>query len=42
MNPVAVVLILIGAVFIIVGYKGKQDNLISAITNKHYGTGTLS
>lgn len=42
MNPVAVVLILIAAVFIIAGFKGKQDNLISALTNKHYGNGTLT
>lgn len=41
MNPVAVVMLIIAVVFIIVGFKGKQDNLIAAITNKQYGSSTL-
>lgn len=42
MNPVAVVLILVAVVMIIVGYKGKQDTLISAIKDKRYGNTGLT
>lgn len=41
MNPIAVALLLIGALFIIVGFKGKQDNLIATATGKPYGSSTL-
>lgn len=42
MNPVAVVLIFVAAVMIVVGYKGKQDTLITAISGKRYGNTALT
>lgn len=42
MNPIAIVLIIIALTLIIVGFKGKQDNLISAILNRKFGNSTLS
>lgn len=42
MNPVAVVLILVAAIMIVVGYKGKQDTLISGLTGKRYGNTALT
>lgn len=42
MNPVAVVILLVAIVFIVIGFKGKQDNLIAAITGKQYGKSGLA
>lgn len=42
MNPIAVVLLLVALVLIIVGFRGKQDNLITAISGKKYGKATLT
>lgn len=41
MNPWAVLVILLGIVLVIVGIKGTQHNVTSAITGKqHQGTGS--
>jgi hypothetical protein len=42
MNPWAIILGLIGVSCIIVAVKGTQDNVISAVTGKHYGSTTLA
>lgn len=42
MNPIAVVILLVAILFITVGFKGKQDNLISAITGKKYNQSSLT
>jgi hypothetical protein len=41
MNPVAVLLLLVAVLFIIVGFKGKQDNLIATVKGSPYGNSTL-
>jgi hypothetical protein len=41
MNPYAFILLLIAALVGIAAAKGKQDNLVAAITGKAYGNSTL-
>lgn len=41
MNPVAVFIAIVALVLLITGFRGKQDNLIAAITGKPYGSSTL-
>ena len=41
MNPVALLLAAIGLFLLVVGFKGKQDTLITAVTGKPYGSSTL-
>lgn len=41
MNPWAAFVIVIALAIIIVGVKGKEDNLIAAIIGKQYGSSTL-
>jgi len=42
MNPLALVFIFVGFVLIVVGFKGKGDNLIAGVTGKQYGKSTLA
>lgn len=41
MNPVAVFIGLIGVAFLIIGFKGKQDDFLTAVMGKKYGSSTL-
>jgi hypothetical protein len=41
-NPLALLFIVIGFVLIVIGFKGKGDNLIAGATGKPYGTSTLA
>jgi len=41
-NPWAILLILVAVAVVIVGFKGTQDNVISVIKGKPYGTSALS
>jgi hypothetical protein len=41
-NPLAVVLIFLGGLLIVIGFKGKGDNLIAGATGKAYGKSTLT
>lgn len=42
MNPVGVVLLMIGIALIVIGFRGKQDNAISALMGKKYGKTNLT
>lgn len=42
MNPLGFALLIVGLVLLVVGFKGKQDNLISAITGHAYGHPSIS
>lgn len=42
MNPIALLMLAVGLLMLIVAFKGKQDNLITAVTGKSYGSSTLS
>jgi len=41
MNPVGGVILLLGLLLAVAGFKDKQDNLIAAVTGKQYGRSTL-
>ncbi len=40
-NPAALIVCAVAIVFIIVGFKGKTDNVIAAATGKPYGKSSL-
>ena len=42
MNPVGGVILLLGLLLAVAGFKDKQDNLIAAVTGKQYGRSTLN
>lgn len=41
MNPWAGLIIVIAILFFIVGWKGTQDNVLTAILNRPYGSATV-
>lgn len=41
MNPLAVMFILIGGVLLIVAFRNNQDNLISGLAGKPFGSSSL-
>lgn len=42
MNPFAIALAIIALTMLVVGFRGKQDNLIAAVTGKKYGNSSLA
>lgn len=42
MNPWGVVYLIVGIILLVIAWKGSQDNVISALTGKPYGSSTLS
>lgn len=41
MNVLAVIILALGIVFIVAGFKGHGDNIIAIATGKSYGKSTL-
>lgn len=41
MSPLAMLLILVGVLLAVVGFKDKQETLLSAVTGKTVGKSTL-
>jgi hypothetical protein len=41
-NPYAFVILLVGALALVVAWKGSQDNVAAAALGKPFGTSTLS
>jgi len=42
MTPIAVILILVAVLLIVVGFRGKQDNLITGLVGRPYGKTNLA
>lgn len=41
MNPLAILFVFLGLALVVIGFKGKGDNLIAGVTGKQYGQSTL-
>lgn len=40
-NPGALLLLALGVILLVLGFRGNQDNLIAGITGKPYGKSSL-